>query len=198
VACFPQRIPPAILELPPLGCLNVHPSLLPANRGPVPFFWTFREGCEQTGVTIHMVNGALDSGDILAQEPIDVPDGTSYAQLEARCALCGGELLARTVWDVYTGRALRIPQDEEMSSYHPFPADSDFIIHPDEWSARHVYNFICGISDWGEPIRLEIAGKALQVKKALSYDARERDAIPAASSNEMWIPCKVGWVSIKM
>ncbi len=198
VACFPQRIPRAILELPPLGCLNVHPSLLPANRGPVPLFWTFYEGCEQTGVTIHLMNEAMDSGDILAQEPIDVQDGISYARLEAQCALRGGELLAHTVWNVYTGRALRIPQDEARSSYHPFPSAEDFIVHVAEWSARHVYNFLRGLGDWGESITLEVAGESIPVQKALSYHHGERNTLPAASSNEVWIPCNIGWVKINM
>src|SRR5947209_5021075 len=55
VACFSQRIPRVILDIARLGCLNVHPSLLPANRGSVPLSWTFRHGCRQTGVTIHFM-----------------------------------------------------------------------------------------------------------------------------------------------
>src|SRR5204862_1767507 len=109
VACFSQRIPRIILDLPRLGCLNVHPSLLPANRGPVPLFWTFREGHQQTGVTIHLMNEGMDTGDILAQEPIEVPSGISYAQLELQCATLGGKLLARTVWVSYRGLAIRVP-----------------------------------------------------------------------------------------
>src|SRR5437868_7771728 len=100
VACFSQRIPRAILEIAPLGCLNVHPSLLPANRGPLPLFWTFREGHEKTGITIHLMDEGMDTGDILAQAPITVPDGMSYTEIELQCAKLGGELL------VYTTRQL--------------------------------------------------------------------------------------------
>jgi methionyl-tRNA formyltransferase len=197
VACFPQRIPRAVLDLPRLGCLNVHPSLLPANRGPVPLFWTFREGHEQTGVTIHLMNEALDSGDILAQGRIDVLDGISYAQLESQCALRGGELLASTVWDLYNGNSVRVPQDETKSSYHPFPSAKDFIVHVDAWSARHVYNFLCGLANWGEPFILEGAGKYIFVKRALAYSNEEKNNIPTDSSSEMWIPCKEGWVKVR-
>ena len=59
VACFSKRIPRDILDIPRLGCLNVHPSLLPANRGPEPLFWSFREGNEQTGVTIHLMDEGI-------------------------------------------------------------------------------------------------------------------------------------------
>ncbi len=85
VACFSLLIPRVIIDLPPLGCLNVHPALLPANRGPVPLFWTFREGHETTGVTIHFMDEHMDSGDILAQESLQVPDGISYDHLESQC-----------------------------------------------------------------------------------------------------------------
>jgi methionyl-tRNA formyltransferase len=196
VACFPQRIPRTILDLPRLGCLNVHPSLLPANRGPVPLFWTFREGHEQTGVTIHLMDDAMDSGDILAQERINVPDGISYAELESQCALRGGELLARTVWDLYNGHTVRVSQDETKRSYHSFPSAQDFIIDVDEWNARHVYNFLSGLAQWGEPLTLDVAGKYISVQKALAYGNGEKNISPE-SSREVWIPCKAGWVKIQ-
>lgn len=154
VACFSQRIPREILDLPRLGCLNVHPSLLPANRGPVPLFWTFRKGEGQTGVTIHLMDEGMDSGDILAQEGIEVPDGISYAQLEFQCAVLGGKLLTRAVWDLSRGCAVRLPQDEAKSSYHAFPTTEDFLV-PAEWNARRVSNFMHGLADWGEPLKFQ-------------------------------------------
>ena len=68
----------------------------------------------------------MDTGDLLAQEVIEVPAGISYVQLEQRCAIRGGELLARTVYDLYAGRATRVPQDESKSSYQPFPGEEDY------------------------------------------------------------------------
>src|SRR5216684_2691142 len=89
VACFSKHIPHGILDIPPLGCLNVHPSLLPANRGPEPLFWAFRQGSRKTGVSIHFMNEGMDTGDILAQASIDIPVGISYAELEQQCAIRG-------------------------------------------------------------------------------------------------------------
>ena len=196
VACFSQRIPRIIRDLPRLGCLNLHPSLLPTNRGPVPLFWTFREGCQQTGVTIHLMDEAMDSGDILAQEPIKVPDGISYAQLESQCALRGGELLARTVWNLYEGLAMRIPQDETKSSYHPFPLGEDLIVHASEWDARHVYNFLRGVAHWTEPIKLEVDGAYLVVQECYSYSHYDIKNI-SLPAELVWVRCKLGWVSIR-
>jgi methionyl-tRNA formyltransferase len=110
VACFSLYIPRVVLDIPRLGCLNVHPSLLPDNRGPEPLFWTFRRGDAQTGVTIHCMDEGMDSGDILAQEAIAVPDGIDYAALEAQSAQLGGLLLAKTAWQLYEGTAVAVPQ----------------------------------------------------------------------------------------
>src|SRR6202043_2221553 len=152
-----------------LGCLNVHPSLLPANRGPEPLFWTFREGVTRTGVTIHVMDEGMDSGDILAQESIDIHDGMSYAQLEDQCAVRGGQLLADCVWKLAQGQAVRLRQDKKESSYHPFPSSEDFIIPVAKWSPRHTYNFIYGLADRGESITLQVGEERFIAQKAISY-----------------------------
>jgi methionyl-tRNA formyltransferase len=196
VACFSRIIPPAILDLPRLGCLNVHPSLLPMNRGPVPLFWTFREGRDVTGVTIHQMDTGIDSGDILAQAPLKVFEGTGHIQLESRCALVGGSLLTRTVWELYNGCATRVPQDETKSSYHSFPVEEDLVVHAQSWSARHVYNFICGVgSTWG-PVCVEFGDRRWRVRTANSYSHelletyRER----REEHDELIVPCLDGHV----
>ena len=202
VACFSQRIPRVILELPRLGCLNVHPSLLPANRGPVPLFWTFREGHEKTGITIHLMDEGMDTGDILAQAPLTVPDGISYTELELQCARLGGELLVRTIRELCEGRAVRTPQDETKSSYHSFPSDDDFVVQAANWSAHHVYNFICGVAGWGEPIRLYADDKRFIVREAVSYSHRNGTNTSAETCSwlgeELRVRCRDGWVRVKL
>ncbi|SRR5579884_753266 len=203
VACFSQRIPRAVLSLPRFGCLNVHPSLLPVNRGPVPLFWTFREGADHTGVTIHFMEETLDSGDILAQEVIPVPDGITYTQLETLCATQGGKLLADCVRDLTLGRAQRVPQDEGRSSYHPYPSGEDFVIPAAEWSARHVYNFICGVAEWGEAITLLAGNERFTVQRAISYSHEEKsgghrgqEEAYYREDDMLWVRCNEGWVSV--
>jgi methionyl-tRNA formyltransferase len=201
IACFPLRIPRALLDLPHLGCLNVHPSLLPANRGPVPLFWTFREGCRTTGITIHLMDEGMDSGDILTQEVIEVPDGINYAQLESQCAMRGGALLARTVRDLYEGRAVRVKQDEARSSYHSFPADEDFVIQAQEWDAGHVYNFIRGVGHWDRPVELQEGDQSFLVRDAVSYSLENvndgHGEVYMNAVGTVRVRCKVGWVIVK-
>lgn len=199
VACFSQRIPRAVLTLPRLGCLNVHPSLLPANRGPVPLFWTFRNGEATAGVTTHMMDEEMDSGDILAQEAIPVSTGMSYNALEALCAARGGALLAQTVWKLSQGNAERVVQDELKSSYHSFPTPEDFIVPVLEWDAQRVYNFIRGVGHWNAPIELRISHEqSLLVRDCISYSHKIIEHyIPSVSDDTVLVPCHSGHVLVK-
>ncbi len=193
VACFSKRIPRDILDIPRLGCLNVHPSLLPANRGPEPLFWTFREGNQRSGVTIHLMDEGMDSGAIVAQDVIEIPDGISYSELEELSSELGGKLLAKSVWDMYNGEAVLAIQDETKSSYHAFPSNDDFMVPVAEWNARHVYNFICGVATWGTPIHLLVGNKTVHVKKAISYS---HETIDQNNDEGFWVKCKQGSVLV--
>src|SRR5262249_24483185 len=92
-ACFPRRLPPPLLALPRLGCLNVHPSLLPRYRGPVPLFWMFRAGEATGGVTVHWMEERLDAGPIAAQEAYPIPEGIAGDDLMNECAVRGARLM---------------------------------------------------------------------------------------------------------
>jgi methionyl-tRNA formyltransferase len=211
VACFSLRVPSSLLALARLGGLNVHPSLLPTNRGPVPLFWTFREGNATTGVTIHLLSEGMDSGDILAQETLAVPEGVSYAELEALCAQRGAMLLAHTVWKWYKGKITPMPQDERYASYYSFPTEKDFIVDAALWSGRHLYNFIRGVGHWDQPITLVTGGQRVIVREVIAYSYRTattrtettaetnaKDATDRVSGKEcgITIPCKDGYVSV--
>lgn len=200
VACFSLYIPRVILDIPRFGCLNVHPSRLPANRGPDPLFWTLREGKHQTGVTIHFIDEGMDTGDIVAQTIIDIPDGIRYTQLETQCATQGGYLLAQAVWDVYKGVATSFPQDEAKSEYHPLPSYEDHVVPVADWSARNVYNFVRGIATAEEPVTLIVDDKAVYMRDATSYshnfEAGNQNEHKVWREDELWIRCRDGWVAV--
>lgn len=200
VACFSKHIPQSILDIPPLGCLNVHPSLLPTNRGPEPLFWTFREGIQRTGVTIHLMDEGMDSGAIVAQGVIQIPDGISYAELEEQSAELGGKLLAQSVWELYHGVAKPVAQDETKSSYHTFPSEDDLVVPVAEWDARRIYNFICGVASWGRQIILKDGNEIVRVKSAISYSLEDLDrrdtVVYGQPGEELWVRCKRGSVLV--
>ncbi|MGZ6391592.1 MAG: methionyl-tRNA formyltransferase, partial [Ktedonobacterales bacterium] len=170
VACFSQRIPREILRQPRLGCLNVHPSLLPNNRGPDPLFWTFRHGETSTGVTIHQMDEGLDTGAILLQEHIEVPEGISEAALERQCATKGGTLLIRAIHELDSGNITPTAQNEALASANPWPAAEDYTITPDR-PARWAYNFTSGVASRTQPIHIITPDRRFRVTTPLGYDA---------------------------
>jgi methionyl-tRNA formyltransferase len=192
VACFPRRLPKELLVLPPLGCLNAHPSLLPAYRGPSPGFWALRNGERATGVTIHLMDEQLDTGDILLQQTIDIPEGISSAALEQECSIAGAPLLVQAVRALAVGTASRTPQPVEGSSYYSWPRDEDFSV-PVTRPARWAFNFICGLADWGRLPELRIGAERFPVRQALDYqpDARLRQPY-RREGDELWAQCAPG------
>ncbi|MBI3980094.1 MAG: hypothetical protein HY331_18120 [Chloroflexi bacterium] len=194
VACFPRRLSAAILALPRHGCLNVHPSLLPANRGPVPLFWTFRLDERRAGVTVHRMESALDAGDIVLQEPLAVPEGIGGHDLEQECAAMGGRLLVAAVESITAGTAEWTRQTPEQASYHGWPTPDDFVVAP-SWPARHAFNFIRGAAHWGTPTVI-YAGRRLPVSTTLGYVPDGAPDGPAVADGRLWIPCNPGLVEV--
>jgi methionyl-tRNA formyltransferase len=167
VACFPWRIPQSILNIPSAGFLNIHPSLLPHYRGPAPLFWALRAGERQVGVTIHFMNEALDCGDIVRQERVDLPDGISGTAVEHLCAQIGGRLLAAALAQLAEGPLLRQPQPAG-GSYQPWPASHDFQLAT-IWPAQRAFNFMKGTAEWQQPYTIDIGGERFSLKQATRY-----------------------------
>ncbi len=116
VACFTRRLPAALLALPRYGFLNLHPSLLPAYRGPRPVYWQLRHGAP-AGVTVHYMDEGLDTGDIAAQRPVSLPDGQGEAEAERLLMLAGLELLRGVLRELERGIVRRQPQPAGGSTY---------------------------------------------------------------------------------
>ena len=117
VAAYGRILPTRLLNLPRLGFINVHASLLPRWRGAAPVHRAILAGDHRTGVTIMRVVPALDAGPMLASESVDIgPDETS-AELEARLASAGAELLVATMSRMGEGPLVETPQDERLVTY---------------------------------------------------------------------------------
>jgi methionyl-tRNA formyltransferase len=173
VACFARKLPASLLSLPRLGALNVHPSLLPDNRGPDPLFWTFWRGDEATGVTIHLMDERLDTGPILAQRGEPVPNGATEAALEARLATLGGELLVQSLGTLVDGSVHPQPQDEGRATSFPWPSAEDYVVTP-AWPARRAYRFLTGVAQRPISARIALDGATFVTREALGYEAQAR------------------------
>ena len=119
VAAFGQILPKAIIDYPPLKCLNIHPSLLPRYRGAAPLNWTIIRGEKKTGVTIMLMDEGMDSGDILLQEETPIGAAETYGELHDRLAELGATLLIKTIGQIFDGTIKRIPQNTSGVTFAP-------------------------------------------------------------------------------
>jgi len=119
VAAFGQILPKAIIDFPKLGCLNIHPSLLPKYRGAAPLNWSIIHGDTKTGVTIMLMDEGMDSGDILTQETTPIGADETYGSLHDRLANLGANLLMDTIEQVAENRAERRKQDSSLVTFAP-------------------------------------------------------------------------------
>ena len=117
VAAYGLILPPWLLELPRLGCLNIHGSLLPRWRGAAPVQRAIEAGDAMTGICIMQMDAGLDTGDILRAQALPIEAGDTSASLSQRLADLGGQLLLQTLRDLERGAATRTPQPVEGVSY---------------------------------------------------------------------------------
>ncbi len=119
VAAYGLILPQAVLDVPPLGCLNVHSSILPRHRGAAPITAAILAGDAETGITIMKMDAGLDTGPVLsmAREPIRPDDTTS--SLSERLAYLGAQLMADTLPKYLHGEIVPQPQPSEGATYSP-------------------------------------------------------------------------------
>lgn len=145
VAAFGQILPREMIEGPKMGCINVHPSLLPKYRGAAPINWALIRGESKTGVTIMLMDEGLDTGDILTQEETMIGPDNTFGILHDCLAEKGAELLLKTIEMIQHGTIRRIPQDDSSATHAPRLKKEDGLIH---WNSdiHSIINLIKGLS----------------------------------------------------
>lgn len=147
IAAYGRLLKQPILDVPPKGFINMHPSLLPKYRGPSPIQSAVIHGETVTGVTIMRLTLEMDSGDIVLQEEVSVgPDETAVALTE-RLAGQGGRLLAEAMRLIASGQAAFRPQDPAQATYCRLLTKEDGRIR---WgaSSREIHNLVRGALPW--------------------------------------------------
>jgi len=167
---YGKIIPPQLLSLPPLGCINVHPSLLPKYRGASPIQAAIANGERETGITIMYQSEALDAGDIILQRRVPIEPEDTAKTLETRLAADGAEALVEALRLIAAGTAPRAPQDASKASYAGKLTKEDGRI---DWTrpAAALANFIRAMDPWPSAYtwhrgRLVKIWKAAAVKEA--------------------------------
>lgn len=145
VAAYGQILSPDLLSLPPLGCINIHASLLPLYRGAAPIQRALMNGEKETGVTIMYMDEGLDTGDILKQLKVPIDEDVTHGELEAVLSQKGAELLVETIEDLKKGKIIRQKQDHSKATYAQMITSADEVIDWDK-SALQIHNKIRALS----------------------------------------------------
>jgi methionyl-tRNA formyltransferase len=196
VVAFGQILPKEMLEQPRLGCINVHPSLLPKYRGAAPLNWTILRGEKKTGVTIMQMDEGMDSGDILLQEETAIGDQETVGELHDRLAVRGAQLLMETIGMIEADAIRRVPQDHAAATFAPRLKKEDGVIR---WDAdvRGIVRLIRGLSP--APCAYTFFdGKILRIFQAAEMDTPS-PAPPGTlsiSGNELLVSAANGMVSL--
>jgi methionyl-tRNA formyltransferase len=144
---FGRMLSNRLLQTPPLGCINLHASYLPAYRGAAPIHRAVMDGAEYSGVSIIELTGELDGGDLYSREKEMIRPEDTAGSLHERLAERGADLLLRTINALARGAATKEPQDPSLASYAPSLSPPDEII---DWnrSSKEIYNQVRGLNPW--------------------------------------------------
>lgn len=167
VVAYGQILKPAILGLPPLGCVNLHASLLPRYRGAAPIQWAIANGDPVTGVTTQFMSERMDAGDIILSRSMEIGDEDTGGSLHDKLAALGAELLTATVCRIRAGAAPRTKQDESAATLAPKLSKADGLV---DWRlpAAVLRNRIRAFNPW-PACHCELpagSGRAIKLLKA--------------------------------
>ncbi|HEY4442929.1 MAG TPA: methionyl-tRNA formyltransferase [Steroidobacteraceae bacterium] len=177
VVAYGLILPPAALQCPKLGCINIHASLLPRWRGAAPIQRAVLAGDSKTGVTIMRMDAGLDTGPMLAAREIDIGADDTAKTLHDRLARLGAELIGETLGALRQGRVSELPQPSEGVTYAEKISKAEALI---DWrqDALQISRRVRAFNPW--PIaETRLDGTQLRIWDAQTLDSRAAPANPA-------------------
>lgn len=146
-AAYGKILPQAILQTPPLGCINVHGSLLPKYRGAAPIHWAILKGETITGITTMFTDVGVDTGDILLKNEIEISKDITVGELHDQMAKLGALTLQQTLIALENKTLVRIPQQEDEASYAPM-IDKEIGAIDFTKSVKEIHDLVRGTNPW--------------------------------------------------
>ena len=199
VVAYGKILPKEILEIPKLGCINVHGSLLPKYRGAAPIQWAVINGEKVTGVTTMYMDVGMDTGDMILKEKTEIAPDETTGELWDRLAKIGADLLVKTLEQIENKTAPRIPQGEDFSMAPMLDKEMSKI----DWeskTAQEIKNLVRGLN----PIMgtySYLNGKKIKiwkvdVVKANSEDTKNGTVLKSDSKDGLYIKAKDGVIKV--
>ena len=196
VVAYGRILPQKVLDVAPLGFINIHASLLPKYRGSAPYQWAVLDGLQETGVSAMYLCREMDAGDVIdvAKTPID-PNETAGMLLD-RLAVLGAELLSSTLSKVEKGEAKGVAQDESLVCYAPM-LDKSMCPIDFTKTAQQVHNQVRGLHPW--PVATTCIGdKNMKIHETVIAEGKgEPGQILGLTKTGLLIACAEGAVEIR-
>ena len=145
VVAYGKILPSEILEIPKLGCINVHASLLPKYRGAAPIQWAVLNGDKTTGVTTMYMDVGMDTGDMILKQEVEIGENETTGELWDRLAIIGADLLVKTLKQIEKGTAPRIKQSDDFTMA-PMLNKEISKIDWQEKTAKQIKNLVRGLN----------------------------------------------------
>ena len=198
VVAYGRILPQKVLDIPPLGCINIHASVLPAYRGSAPYQWAVLDGLKQTGVTAMYLCREMDAGDIIDVSTTPIGENETAGQLLDRLAVLGAELLSKTLVAIENGTATAVPQDSAKATYAPM---LDKSMCPIDWTktAQQVHDHVRGLHPWPVAIT-EIQGTRFKIHETVLVEnapKAEAGTLLALTKTGLQVACGEGAVEIR-
>lgn len=196
-AAFGQLLPASILEIPERGCLNLHASLLPRYRGASPVQAALSNGDKETGVTLMLMDEGLDTGPVIAQRRMALPDAMDAGQLNLVLARLGGDLVVDSICPYLAGKLLPQAQDERRATITRLLKKADGEVDFDQ-TARDVHNHIRAMNPWPGAFAF-LQGKRYKILRARIFKNSMARSLPGElhiMDKRMVVGCREGAVEI--
>jgi methionyl-tRNA formyltransferase len=187
VVGYGRIIPQWMLDLPPLGNINLHASLLPKYRGAAPIQWAIANGEAVTGNTTMRIDAGLDTGDILLQQELPIARDDTAETVTPALASMGATLLVETLRGLQAGTIQARKQDDSQSSLAPILKKEDGLVDFSR-AASEIYNRLRGFQPWPGAYT-KFRGKNLQVWKAQPSDIFTPAGELRVDSNRLFVGC---------
>ncbi|MCL2398822.1 MAG: methionyl-tRNA formyltransferase [Defluviitaleaceae bacterium] len=176
VVAYGQILPSYILQIPPLGCINIHASLLPKYRGAAPMQRAILNGDKVTGITIMYMDKGMDTGDMILKKNLDIEDSDRFANIHDKMSTLSCECIIEALDQIAAGTAVRVPQNNEEATYAPMLTKEDGLIN---WkkSTSQIINQVRALDPWPGTYTY-YDGQMLKVWDCAFYEKIASDAQP--------------------
>ena len=196
VVAYGRILPQRVLNIPALGCVNIHASLLPQYRGSAPYQWAVLDGLTETGVTAQHMALQMDAGDIIDVARTPIGENETAGELLDKLAVLGADLLSSVLKKFEKGRPEGRKQDESQVSFAPM---LDKTMCPIDWTktARQVHNQVRGLHPW--PVAtMELKGQKFKVHATAIVDGQGAPGeILGLTKTGLKIACGEGAVEVR-